>query len=83
MDQVEFLPDITIDGEIPTLWYMPILSFSIRRSEDTLSAPQIHGLVIRSTENDAFERVGYFWTSDEDMMMKITGESKEITIIFQ
>jgi Heterokaryon incompatibility protein (HET) len=83
VDQVEFLPDITIDGEIPTLWYMPILSFSIRRSEDTLSAPQIHGLVIRSTENDAFERVGYFWTSDEDMMMKITGESKEITIIFQ
>ena len=83
VNQVTFLPDITTDMTIPTLWYMPVVSFSMRVSEGTSSALQLHGLVIRSTGNDAFERVGYFWTSDGETMTRITADGEKKTILFE
>lgn len=81
-DQITFLPDIATDITIPTLWYMPVVSFRMRLSETTLSAPQLHGLVVRRTANGAFERVGYFWTTDADMITRITEDGEQHHILF-
>jgi hypothetical protein len=81
-DEVHFLPDVTSHVLIPTLWYMPIISFSMQNSEDGLNSRQTHGLVISSVEPTVFQRVGYFWTSDREMRRRLAAESEWQTILF-
>jgi hypothetical protein len=45
--------------------------------DDGLSTRQTHGLVISSVWPDVFRRVGYFWTSDEEMARRSTTKGKK------
>jgi hypothetical protein len=79
---ITYLPDTTAEMPSSDVWYMPVLAFQKRLSSSSLSACQVHGLVITKHPGGMLQRIGYFWTSHKSTITKFreNGKKKQINL---
>jgi hypothetical protein len=59
------------------LMFLPVLSFLNPQVHPHGSKLQLHGIILHSKGTNIYERVGYFWTTDDDAIRRFSPETSQ------
>jgi hypothetical protein len=69
------------------LFVLPVLSFVNQRVHPVGSEVQLHSIVLQGKSESRYERVGYFWTVDAEIIKTLSNinsqgsESKKVVLV--
>jgi hypothetical protein len=82
--EVNVIYDTVHEYNIETLVCLPVLSFKNHQVHPMIRVIQLHGIVLRVTNFEKkakYERVGYFWTSESQVVQELLAQQSETSII--